>query len=334
MLALLAIGGLTLLGLLLGFIAWGAVFGSGDEVRTLRWGGEDRLYRLHKPAGLDASRPAPLVLVLHGGGSNGRQTEFLTLNAWNELAAREGFLVAYPDGVGSRWNDGRADPKPPRTQPRSAAERESSWAVQAPRRSADDVGFISALIDRLASEFNVDRGRVFSTGISNGAMMSFRLGCELSDKIAAIGPVAGAMPEPLMSSCAPSRPVSIVALSGVLDPLVPYAGGEVGIARRSFGKVAPVPDSLRLWARLNGCPSEPATALEPDRDPGDGTRVTRHAWLPCREASEVVLYTIDGGGHTWPGGVQYLPPFIIGRTSRDVDATEVIWEFFKAHGRP
>ncbi len=314
-LILLSLGGLALLGLALGFVAWGVAFGSGDEVRTLKWDGVERLYRIHKPESRDPSRPVPLVLVLHGGGSNSRQTEFLTLNAWNELAGKEGFLVVYPDGVGSRWNDGRQDPT-------------------APRKGADDVGFISALIERLASEFNVDRGRVFATGISNGAMMSYRLGCELSDKIAAIGPVAGAMPEPLMASCAPSRPVSVVALNGLQDPLLPYAGGEVSIARRSFGKVASVPDSLKLWAGEDGCPGAPVEAQEPDRDPGDGTRVARRTWSPCRDGSEVVLYTIDGGGHTWPGGLQYLPPFLIGRTSRDIDATEVIWEFFKTHGRP
>ncbi len=305
-LILLSLGGLALLGLGFGFVAWGVAFGPGDEVRTLKWDNVERVYRIHKPASLDTSRPAPLVLVLHGGGSNSRQTEFLTLNSWNGLAAREGFLVAYPDGVGSRWNDGRNDPT-------------------APKRGADDVGFLSALIDRLASEFNIDRNLVFATGISNGAMMSFRLGCELSDKIAAIGPVAGAMPEPLMASCAPSRSVSVIALSGVQDPLVPYAGGEVGLARRSFGEVASVPDSMRLWAEKNGCSSAPAVAGEPDKDPRDGTRVTRASWSHCRDGSEAVLYAIEGGGHTWPGGPQYLPPSIAGlnRTGRKTPPVRV-----------
>lgn len=311
---LLALGGMVLLGLALGFVAWGFAVGPGDEIRSLKWQDKDRLYRLHKPANLDTSRPVPLVLVLHGGGSNGRQTEFLTLNAWNELAGKEGFIVAYPDGIDSRWYDGRADP-----------------SIPAQRKLVDDVGFLTALIDRLTSEFNIDPKRVFSTGISNGAMMSFRLGCEASDKIAAIGPVAGAMPEALVPSCAPARPVSVIALSGVHDPLVPWSGGEIGIGRQKFGRVIPVPDSIRLWVEKDGCPSSAAVAEEPDTDPRDGTRVTRVAYSPCRDGSEVVLYSIDGGGHTWPGGLQYLPAFIIGRTSRDVDATQVIWEFFKAH---
>jgi polyhydroxybutyrate depolymerase len=257
----------------------------------------------------------PLVFLLHGGGGTGEGMGELTMGGFNRLADRESFIVVYPNGIEKHWNDGRG-----------------LQAYRAHRENIDDVGFISALIEHLIRTLNVDPNRIYAVGISNGGQFSQRLACELSDRIAAIGVVAIQLPEHLPSSCAPKRPVSVLMMPGTEDPLVPWEGGEIGFRRgRKFGKVLSVPESMRFWAKQNQCPESPLITHESDRDPKDGTRVRREAYVPCGEGAEVVLYAIEGGGHTWPGGDQYLPAGIIGRTSRDIDANEVIWDFFKRH---
>ena len=283
--------------------------------RSIDVGGLERTYQLHTPSSYDPPQSLPLVILLHGGGGTGQGMEKLTLGGFNRLADREGFIVAYPDGIEKHWNDGRG-----------------LEAYLAHRENIDDVGFISALIEHLIRTLNVDPNRIYVGGISNGGQFSQRLACELSDRIAAIGVVAIQLPEHLSSSCAPKRPVSVLMMPGTKDPLVPWEGGEIGFRRgRKFGRVLSVPETMRFWAKQYQCPGSPVVSYEPDRDPKDGTRVRREAYVPCGEGAEVVLYAVEGGGHTWPGGDQYLPAGIIGRTSRDIDANEVIWDFFKRH---
>jgi polyhydroxybutyrate depolymerase len=195
----------------------------------------------------------------------------------------------------------------------------------------DDVGFLSAVIDHVGRSVTVDRGRVFSTGISNGGLMSFRLARELSTKIAAIAPVAISMSEDVARMRQPARPVAVVMIPGTLDPLVPWNGGDLGFQRGAkVGRVLSVSETIRYWTGHNHCAAAPAVAMEPDRDPSDGTRVRHEVYGSCREGADVALYAVEGGGHTWPGGQQYLPVGIVGRTSRDIDANEVIWAFFKS----
>lgn len=273
------------------------------QTHELRHGGVARTYALHVPASY-GGRPMPLVLVLHGGGGTGPQVARVT--GFSDLADREGFIVAYPSGLDRGWNDSRTVPG---------------------RAEPDDVGFLAALVEHLARTYAIDRQRVYATGISNGGFMSYRLACERADLVAAIGPVAGLMPEPLR--CAPSRPVSVVQIHGTEDGLVPWAGGTVA---RNRGRTLSVADTMALWARLNGCPQTPQVAQEPDRDPRDGTRVRRESYAPCRAGTAVVLYAVEGGGHTWPGRDRSRLPFL-GRLSRDLDATETVWAFFKAHPR-
>jgi polyhydroxybutyrate depolymerase len=240
--------------------------------------------------------------------------EELTLGGFNRLSDKEGFIVVYPDGIEKHWNDGR-----------------ENVSYRAHQEKIDDVGFLSALIDHLDKERDIDKRRVYVTGISNGAMMSFRLACELSEKITAIAPVSGAMPKDLV--CSPSRSVSVLVISNKEDPMVPWEGGEIRLGRQRFGGVLSVDESVRLWVHHNQCSSSPVNTLEPDRDPKDGTRVRREEYGQGKGGTEVILYAIEGGGHTWPGGHQYLPAWIIGKTSRDIDANEVIWDFFKKHAR-
>lgn len=279
-------------------------------------GGLERTYVIYIPSSHEPSKPIPMVLLFHGGGGTGQGMENLTLGGFNRLADMEGFIVVYPDGIDKHWNDGRG-----------------LQAYRAHRENIDDVGFISTLIDRLVRTLNVDTTRIYAAGISNGGQFSQRLACELSDRIAAIGVVAIQLPEHLPSSCALKRLVSVLMMPGTEDPLVPWEGGEIGFRRgRKFGRVLSVRESIDFWVKQNRCSGSPVVTYEPDRDPKDGTRVRRETYGSCGEGAEVILYAIEGGGHTWPGGDQYLPASIIGRTNRDIDANEAIWSFFKRHG--
>jgi polyhydroxybutyrate depolymerase len=198
--------------------------------------------------------------------------------------------------------------------------------------TGDLADFLAALIDHLSVGTQIDRSRVYSTGISNGGLMSLRLARELSARIAARAVVAVNSSEQIARMRDPSRPISALLMPGTRDPLVPWDGGDIGFpGRQKVGQALSVQETLDYWVTHNQCPPSPAVAWEPDRAPGDGTRVRREPYGPCREGSEVALYAVEGGGHTWPGGYQYLPERLIGRTSRDMDASDVIWEFFRRH---
>jgi polyhydroxybutyrate depolymerase len=266
--------------------------------RTLRVNGVERTYRLDVPQSSRPGTQTPVGMVFHGAGGSGRRMAPHT--GFSRLAAREGFVAVYPDGLGRRWNDGR-----------------SAVAPQ------DDVGFVKALLDTLERELSLDSTRVYAAGISNGAMFSYRLACELPGVFAAIAPVAGATPANLAESCGRTAPVSVLAIQGTADPLLPYAGGGVG-------GVLSAAESIAFWARVAGCGEAPAVTDEPDRV-RDGTRVRVTAYSGCRDGRAVELYTIQDGGHTWPGG----PPVgrSVGRVSREIDATALIWEFFARHPR-
>ncbi|MGH2830019.1 MAG: extracellular catalytic domain type 1 short-chain-length polyhydroxyalkanoate depolymerase [Actinomycetota bacterium] len=280
--------------------------------QTIEVGGIRRTYVLHVPAALPANAAVPLVFVLHGGGGAGRQIERET--RFSDLADRNGFIAIYPDGIDRSWNDGRGDPQ-----------------IGAQRANIDDVAFIAALIEALSQRYRIDPRRVYSTGISNGGFMSQLLAARLSGRIAAIAPVAGGMGPAVLASLRPEQPVSVLMINGTADRLVPYAGGPVA---RNRGATAPVPEIVQKWAEVDRCAANPPTAALPDVDPADGSRVKVTTYSPCAQRTEVVLYTIDGGGHTWPGGSQYLPRLIVGPVNRDINASEVIWKFFADHPRP
>lgn len=281
-----------------------------DATGQVRVGAVTRTYLLHVPARYDKAKSMPLVLVFHGGGGRGANMPRFT--GFDKLADSEGFIAVYPDGIDHHWNDGRENDDP----------------------AVDDVAFVSALLDQLESSYNIDRKRIFATGISNGGFFSQRLACDLSNRIAAVASVAATMPAELMKRAAPSRPVSVMLIDGTADPLVPYEGGTVGAELGGVGRggtAASAPDTIAFWARRDRCSAKPVVEDLPDRDPADGVRVRRETHAGGADGTEVVLYTVEGGGHTWPGGVQYLPKRLIGKTSHDIDATEVIWEFFARH---
>jgi polyhydroxybutyrate depolymerase len=263
----------------------------------------ERSYLLHLPASRGAGQPVPLLLVFHGAGGEGAGIASHT--GLTGPATARGYAVVYPDGVKRRWNDGRGM-----------------------STGQDDVEFIRILLDSLSHELPVDPNRIYATGISNGAGLAYRLACDLPGIFAAIAPVAGAAATAIEERCEATRPVSVISFQGTRDRLMPYEGGNVAIRR---GRVLSAQRSAALFAKVNGCTPTPAVTPEPDTV-RDGTRVLRLAYGGCREGREVVLYTIEGGGHTWPGG----PPVgrLVGRVSRDLDATRTMLDFFDRHSQP
>lgn len=288
---------------------------AGTTLHVLRVGERERNFYLHVPNPLPADKPLPLVLMFHGGGGTPAFAE--RESKFNALADKEGFLVAYPEGVGKSWNDGRNEPK-----------------ITAQKEKVDDVAFITALLDEVAKRNRLDEKRIYATGISNGAFFSHYLAANLSARIAAIAPVVGGVAEPLSTQFHPTQPVSVLILQGTADPLVPYHGGEVTVFGGKRGRLIDTDDALKLWVDHNGCDRNAVTNDLADLDPLDGCRVTTFRYAAGRDGAEVVLYRIDGGGHTWPGGLQYLGERLIGKVCRDLDGTQTIWEFFKAHPKP
>ncbi len=274
-----------------------------------------RSYIVHVGVSCDRKMAAPLAIVLHGGGGTGEG--MVKLTGFNAVADKEGFIVVYPDGIDRHWNDGRG----------------VGW-YRAHTEDIDDVGFISTLIDELSRKLSVDTKRVYATGISNGGMMSYRLGCELSEKITAIAAVTASLAVNKVKEWSPSRPMPVLIIAGTADPLVPWEGGDIRLGGRTYGTVVSVPDTVKFWVEKNGCVARPVVRRLPDSEPNDGTSVRRETYSGCRSGAEVVLYAVEGGGHTWPGGLQYLPERVIGKTSKEFDASEVIWQFLKTHSLP
>jgi polyhydroxybutyrate depolymerase len=284
--------------------------------RKLSFRGIERTYRLYIPKSLDRGRRAPLVIVLHGGGGSGRRMEAVTLGSFNRLAEKDGFLVVYPDGIDRHWNDGRR-----------------GTGYKAHVDNVDDVGFIGALIDAMVGELGADPDRVYATGASNGALMCYRLAIESPGRLAAVAPVMCPLNVEYADASPPEK-MPILMIMGTEDPLAPFKGGRIGFPfGRSVGEAISFERTVAFWVRHNNASAEPVVYDLPDADPRDGARARREVYAAREGGAEVVVYTVAGGGHTWPGGYQYLSEQLIGRTCRDFDAASVIWEFFKKHSR-
>ncbi len=289
---------------------------SNEIVETITVNDIERSYIVYLPTQYSPTFSWPLIIALHGGGGSGKAMIKLTKGGFNRLADEEGFIVVYPDGVERHWNDGR-----------------NLSRYYAHRENIDDVGFISALIDHLKEKYNADMKRVYVVGMSNGALMAFRLALELSEKISAIAAVAGSMPVNLLNLSKPTSEVSVLMINGMDDPLVPWEGGEIHFSGINLGKILSIPDTVRYWATFNNCSIHIDRIYLPDIDKADGSRVWMEQYINSETGAEVILYGIEGGGHTWPNGYQYLPEEIIGKTNRDIDACEVIWAFFQRHSK-
>ena len=284
----------------------GALYAAGmSTLGDLDHDGMTRTFRVHVPPGYDGRSALPVVLMLHGGGGSAEQFE-LSSSGMSPIADRENFIAVYPDGTGriQTWNAG-------------------GCCGSAVTNDVDDVGFMGALLDHLEAELCVDERRVYSSGMSNGALMSHRLACELSERFAAIAPVAGTEMSP---TCTPSRGVALMHIHGSDDGHVLFAGGlgcgPSGVAYTS------VPATMERRRMLNGCEATTSRVLTE----GDGTC---EGYDGCEE--DTVLCTIAGGGHSWPGGAP--PAGLIacpsnGGQSTTFVASEVIWRFFAAHALP
>lgn len=269
---------------------------------TLFFDGGVRTFRTYTPPGIEKGKLSPLLFVLHGSSGNGEDMMAVTQRGFERIADKEKFLVVYPDAQGRRWNEQGG--------------------------TVDDAGFLLAIIDKLATESLVDKKRVYMTGISNGGMMAQRMACEHADRVAGIATVAGSLPEAMSALCKPSRPVPVMVIHGSADPIVPWEGGAVA-GFEEFGKVLSARGTAGYWAEKNRCRGTAVAVPEPERDPMDGTRVRFEIFSDCAEGADVGFVAIEGGGHTWPGGYQYLSERFIGKTSRDIDANVVIWGFFR-----
>ncbi len=286
---------------------------SGAGKHEILCDGLKRSYYVHVPPTYSKTKKVPLVFVFHGGGGNAARIGKFT--GFDSLSDRKGFIVVYPDGFEHHFNDGRTG---------------TGYATH--ERNINDVGFVGRLIDVLSQQYDIDRCRIYAAGISNGGIFSQRLGVELSGRIAAIASVVGSLAEEVYESATPSSPVSVLVIAGVDDPLVPWQGGDVHIGKqKKMGRIAAIEDTVKFWVRHDGCRSEPEISYLADSDPADGVKVRRQCYGHGKDDSEVVLLAQEGGGHTWPGGFQYLPPRMIGKTCRDFRAEDVIWDFFAKH---
>jgi polyhydroxybutyrate depolymerase len=283
-----------------------ASLGPGDDLRTLIVDKQKRTYWVHVPPGYDAKKPTPVVLALHGATMPAKVME--ALSGLSKTADQAGFIVAYPNGAGANpilqtWNSGGFAPLIALGKP-------------------NDVEFIGKVLDDLEARLNVDTKRVYATGMSNGAMMCYRVAAEMSDRIAAIAPVCGTM---AVDKYEPKRPVPVLHIHGTADNLVPFEGPNSTVA--SIVKFRSVEETIAVCVKRNGCATEAKTTELPM--PRDKYKITRRAYEGCKDGAEVILYVVDGGGHTWPG--RAFGGGILGAYTLNMQANEVIWDFFRRH---
>lgn len=283
-----------------------------------------RTYLVHLPQKYNSAAPPPMVIVFHGLGMNG--TSVRGLSAMDFTAERNNFITVYPDAIGARWNDG----------------------VQ-PNTGVDDVGFVSEMLNAIAKKFKYDSRRVYACGISNGGYFVQKLACEIPNRIAAIGVVASTASDSVCSRCNMHRSMPVMFFLGTDDPLIPRDGEtkELGKLGETLGLadlgvksinstvakytgVMTAVEAPEFWARNNGCAAHPRVENLPDRDTSDGCRVSKETYSG---GSEVVVYTIQGGGHSWPGGMGFVAKDIIGRTTNDINASDILWQFFSRYSR-
>lgn len=277
---------------------------------SLEHGGRERHWQLYVPS-LRAQAPA-LVIVLHGSMGDGAQARRGYGYDWDVLAEREGFVVAYPDGVEGHWNDCR---------------RAGPYAAK--RLQVDDVGFLRALVQRLVEEQGVDPARVFATGISNGGQMAMRLALEAPRLARAVAPVVASLPADGNMDCKPSgQPASVLLMNGTADPMNPWAGGDVALYGLfgNRGAVLSTEASVAYFRGLAGLAGAPELIELSDADPDDGSTVTVSRWAAPGKPT-VALYAVRNGGHSVPHPRLALPRFI-GLTNHDISAAGEIWRFF------
>jgi polyhydroxybutyrate depolymerase len=288
-------------------------FSPGDHTISFNHGGRERSAIVHVPPRAAEHRNIPVVLNFHGGGGHGGNEKEYSL--MDSVADRETFVAVYPNGTGRfgkrllTWNAGTC----------------CGYAVI---NNVDDVGFVRALIAQLSERISIDRRRIYATGLSNGAMMSHRLGGETADLIAAIAPVAGGMVVPTIQT---SRSVPVMHIHSVDDPRALYSGGLGPPFPLTKSQVfhPNIDQMIARWVKHNGCSTEPTvTDRRTDRD-GRGHTATRFFYSNCRDGAEVVLWKLTAAGHVWPGAKQKFMERLLGPSTDIIDANQEMWNFLK-----
>lgn len=287
------------------------IYGNGSvSLRNIMVNDSTRSYYLYLPQNSQIGKK-PLVIACHGGGGTAQSMDKLS-GGITKLADKEQFVCIFPQGIRKHWNDGRT----------------------VNLSNFNDVDFIEKVIDELVSEGLVDSKRVYSTGISNGGFFSQYLAKKIPDKVAAIASVAATLPKKYLQY-EKTTPVPVLYILGTEDPLVPYEGGSAGFkrSRKKRGEVVSAKEAVAYWLNNNDV-SESSIKLETiDADKGDGMEIVRAQYSNGDTKSDVSVYKIIGGGHTWPSGWQYLPARLVGKTSYELDANKVIWDFFSKHSK-
>jgi polyhydroxybutyrate depolymerase len=319
----------------------------------------DRTYVVRLPKGYVPGQKYPVVILLHGMNQDSEDMERLT--RFDELADKDGIIAVYPMALHGRWNVGVTAPvqQPMMRSPGGRGGRHGGGGYpggggggggypgggggypgggggsQGGGQSggqdrgredirsepADDISFLNGMLDQMAAKFSVDTERIYATGLSEGGFMAMKVGCAMSDRIAAIAPVAAAMPKAMI--CLPLRPVPVVMINGTSDPVVPHSGGT---EKNLQLPVISVEDSAKSWARMDRCAEKPSESKLPAHEKG-GMETKVATYDGCHEGAQVVSYNVKGAGNTWPGGEQYEVENQIGKTSADLNANETIWSF-------
>ena len=325
------------------FVAWALSFFSPVPLRAqnseqyyINVNGSLRTFVVHLPLGYDPKGKYPLVIVLHTADETGQ--DMVRLTRFDFVADRYGFITFYPDSDGAEWDIGIA-PAEPKRRGRKGGMAGMGLPIPFPfpkvekgngqegKSQTGDVPFFEQMLDKLEATYSVDGNRIFATGYSDGGLMTFRLACSMNGRIAAFAPVAAALPRAISTQCKLARAVPLLMINGTSDPVVRYRGGSV---KDTAVTTLPVQTTAQNWAGLDQCTLKPSHTTVASRDK-TGMPILVDTYGGCREGSEVTLYTVEGGGNTWPSGNEVRPVKQFGKTSMDLDASEIIWKFFSAH---
>jgi len=286
-----------------------------------------RTFAVHLPQGYDSQQHYPVVILLHGRDQDA--AEMARLTHFNEFADKDSIIAIYPNAVNGRWNIGVGQPPSYRRGPYRRGPYGPGYP--GPRRPpaeqrerpvrATDMQFLNRVLDRVTTHYSVDTRRIYTVGLGEGGFMAIRMGCNMADRIAAIAVVAAAMPKTL--NCIPSRPIPALFMNGTDDPIVHFDGGRY---KDGLIHLLSAEDTVKEWARLNHCAEKPSESKLPALQKGSkDTKV--YLFDGCKENAQVALYAVKDGGHTWPGGEQYMNEKEVGKTSHALDANETIWSF-------
>lgn len=257
-------------------------------------------------------RRRSLIVCLHGADETPDSFARITRKGFNRLSEYNNFVVAYPEALNQYWNDAREDS-----------------ISMSHFDEIDDVGFIEKVVDYAVDSFRIDPTRIYVTGLSDGGLMTMRLACEIPLKFKGFATVAASLSLDQLVDCRADTAISLMAINGTRDPVLPYYGGQIIIDDEFKGSVLPIEDAIKFWLGESKCEEKSVTRDIPNIDTYDETRSERITYSDCKYGNKIVLVRVNNGGHTWPGGRQYEGQRNIGKTAKDFDASEEIWKFFK-----